>query len=130
MKQLEMEHDVDPRQKILDAVGDLSNVEMFNNQALVAVYVRPEKTKSGLYLSDKYRDEDRFQSKIGLLLATGPKAFSVESDEWFNGVAINHGDWLVFRPSDGWNVTVNGVLCRMLSDVQVKARVDTPDRMW
>jgi hypothetical protein len=36
----------------------------------------------------------------------------------------------VFRPSDGWGITVNNVLCRMIDDVNIKARVDQPDRVW
>ena len=62
-----MDHDVDPKEKLLSELGDLSQVEIFNNQVLVAVYIRPNKTKSGLYLSDKTTDEDRYQGKVGLL---------------------------------------------------------------
>jgi len=130
MKQLEMDHGDDPKGKLIDEIGDISDIEIFNNQILVGVYIRPEKTKSGLYLSDKYRDEDRFQSKVGLILKMGPSAFNDETGEWFEGVSFNSHDWVVFRPSDGWSVTVNGVLCRMLSDTQVKARIRAPDQMW
>ena len=68
MKQLQMDHDGDPKQNLINEVGDISDIEIFNNQILVGVYIRPEKTKSGIYLSDKYRDEDKFQSKVGLIL--------------------------------------------------------------
>ena len=125
-----MDHDGDPKQKLIDEVGDISDIEIFNNQILVGVYIRPEKTKSGIYLSDKYRDEDKFQSKVGLILKMGPSAFNDETGEWFEGIAFNNHDWVVFRPSDGWSVTVNGVLCRMLSDTQVKARITLPHQMW
>lgn len=125
-----MDHEVDPKKKLAEEAGDLSGVELFHNQILVAVYIRPQKTKSGLYLSDKTTDEDRYQSKVGLLLKSGPKAFIDDSGEWFDAEAFNLGDWLVFRPSDGWAITVNGVLCRILQDVQVRGRVDSPDRVW
>jgi len=36
----------------------------------------------------------------------------------------------VFRPSEGWNITVNGVLCKILQDIQIKGVVDNPDRVW
>lgn len=127
---MEMDHDVDPAKKLLDELGDLSSVEMFNNNVLVAVYIRPEKTKSGLYISSKTIDEDRYQGKVGLLVKTGPKAFSADSDEWFRDVSVNVGEWLTFRPSDGWSLNVNGVLCRVMPDVQVKGRIDRPDRVW
>ena len=125
-----MQHDVDPKQKLIEEIGDLSKVELFNNQILVAVYIRPQKTKSGIYLSDKTVDEDRYQSKVGLLMKMGPSAFEENSDGWFNGEKFNEHDWLVFRPSDGWSITVNGVLCRILADTQVKGRIATPDQVW
>ena len=79
MKQLQMDHGDDPKGKLINEIGDISDIEIFNNQILVGVYIRPEKTKSGLYLSDKYRDEDRFQSKVGLILKMGPSAFNDET---------------------------------------------------
>jgi len=130
MKQLEMQHDKEPKQDIIDQLGDISSVEIFNNQVLVATYLRPEKTKSGLYLSDNYRSEDKFQSKIGLIVAMGPQAFNDESGQWFDNTSFNLGDWVIHRPSDGWSVTVNGVLCRILSDTQIKGRVSSPDTVW
>jgi co-chaperonin GroES (HSP10) len=125
-----MDHEVDPKKKLAEEVGDLSTVELFHNQILVAVYIRPQKTKSGLYLSDKTTDEDRYQSKVGLLLKSGSRAFEPDEAGWFQNETFQNGDWLVFRPSDGWAITVNGVLCRILQDVQVRGRVDSPDRVW
>lgn len=125
-----MDHEEDPAKPLLEQAGDLSSVEVFNNQLLVAVYVRPQKTKSGIILTDKTTDEDRYQSKVGLVLKKGPSAFNDNTGEWFNGVEINEGDWIVFRPSDGWSVTVNGQLCRMIDDVNVRGRIDQPDRVW
>ena len=122
-----MLHEVEPAKKILDEIGDVSKFEVFNNQILVAVYIRPQKTKSGIYFSDKTTDEDKYQSKVGLIIAKGPDAFKDENGEWFKGVEMNLHDWVVFRPSDGWNITVNGVLCRMMQDVQVRARIEHPD---
>ena len=125
-----MEHEVDPRQKLLKSVGDISNVEVFNNQILVAVYLRPEKTKTGIYMPDAHREEDKFQSKVGLVLKKGPMAFDDNTGQWFNDISIEANDWIVFRPSDGWSITVNGILCRMIDDVNVRGRVDHPDRVW
>lgn len=130
MPAMTMEHDEDPKQKLLDALGDISNIEIFNTQALVAVYIRPQKTKSGLYLADQTINEDRYQGKVGLLVKMGPHAFQDDSGEWFNQTSFKLHDWLVYRPSDGWSITVNGVLCRMLSDTQIKMRVPSPDAVW
>jgi hypothetical protein len=122
-----MDHDEDPKDKILKELGDISNIEIFNNQLLCAVYVRPTKTKSGIFLTDKYTDEDRYQGKCGLLIGMGPSAFQDDTGQWFNNASFNMHDWLVFRASDGWSLNVNGVLCRMLSDTQVKLRIPSPD---
>ena len=125
-----MEHDVDPKKKLIADLGDLSSVELFNNQILLATYIRPQKTKSGIYLTDKTTEEDKYQSKVGLLVKTGPSAFEPNEEGWFKGETFNIDDWLVFRPSDGWNITIHGVLCRILSDTQVKMRVQNPDEVW
>lgn len=125
-----MKHETDPAKAILDEIGDISNVEVFNNQLLVAVYIRPEKTKSGLLLPGQTRDEDKFQSKVGLVLKKGPSAFQDTSGEWFQDIDIDVNEWIIMRSSDGWSITVNGVLCRMIDDMNVRGRVDHPDRVW
>lgn len=130
MSSITMLHEKDPKRVLLEQVGDTSSIEIFNMQVLVAVYIRPEKTKGGLFLSDKSRDEDRYQSKVGLILKKGPTAFVDKDGEWFSGLDINEGDWVVFRPSDGWNITINGTLCRMLDDMSVRARIAHPDQVW
>lgn len=132
MPQFEMAHDIDPAEDLLKRLGDLSGVELFQNQVLVAVYIRPKKTKSGLYLSDSTVDEDRYQSKVGLLVKAGPSAFVDDADtRYFDGMKFEIGkDWLVFRPSDGWNITVNNVLCRILVDTSVRGRTKNVDMIY
>lgn len=125
-----MQHDVDPAKNITDEMGDTSPVEIFRNQVLVAVYIRPQKTKSGIFLTDKTTDEDRFQSKVGLVIKAGPTAFVDDTGQWFSNVSIKEGDWVVFRPSDGWSITVNNVLCRVIDDVNIRGKIDHPDRVW
>jgi co-chaperonin GroES (HSP10) len=125
-----MEHATDPKQKLLDDIGDLSALEIFNNQILIAIYIRPNKTKSGIYLSDQSREEDKVQGKVGLVVKKGPAAFVDETSEWFKDITVDVGDWVVIRPSDGWAITVNNVLCRIVDDTAVRGKVDAPDRVW
>jgi len=125
-----MAHDVDPRDKIREDIGDLGHIEIFNNQILCAVYIRPTKTKSGIFLTDDTVAEDKNQSKVGLIVKMGEDAFQDHSGEWFNGKTFAESDWIVFRPSDGWSITVNGVLCRILDDVNVRGRIQHPDQVW
>ena len=131
MPQLMMDHVVDPAEILLDAVGDISGIELFNNQVLVAIYVRPEKSKAGLYLPEKNLDEDKFQGKIGLLLKAGPSAFVDENGQWFSGAIFTpKKDWLLFRPSDGWSIGINKVPCRIFDDISIKGKVPYPDYVW
>ena len=129
MPHMIMSHEEDPKNKILEDLGDISEIELFHNQVLLAVYLRPQKTRSGLYLTDKHVDEDRFQSKVGLLVKSGPQAFEQDGN-WFSGLNFANHDWLVFRPSDGWSITVNGVLCRIFDDINIRGRVPHPDAVW
>ena len=130
MPHFDMQHDVDPREDLLARLGDISNFKIFYNQVLVAVYLRPEKTKGGIVLPDQHLSEDKHQSKVGLVVAMGDRAF-VNDEKWnFDGINVKLHDWIVFRPSDGWQVTVNKVLCRVLDDSIIKGTVDHPDRVW
>jgi len=125
-----MEHSTDPKKALKKEVGNVDNVEVFNNQVLVAVYTRPEKTKSGIYLTSGTRDEDKIQGKVGLVLKKGPQAFVDPSNNWFEGIDISLDDWVFFRPSDGWSVTINNVVCRMLDDTNIRGRIQAPDQVW
>lgn len=125
-----MAHEEDPAKKIWKEIGKLDSIEIFNNQVLAAVYIRPNKTKGGIYLSDQTTNEDRFQGKVGMIVKMGPSAFVDPNNEWFNGLKMGVGDWIFFRPSDGWHVTVNGVLCRVVVDVDVKGKILAPDAVW
>ena len=130
MPYMRLEHEVDPAQKLIKELGDISNIEIFNNQILVAVYLRPEKTKSGIYMPDKHREEDRYQSKVGLVVKKGPSAFIDTGDNWFKDVTVDLNDWVMFRATDGWGITVNNVLCRVLDDTNVRGRIPHPDSVW
>ena len=130
MPHVQMLHESDPRDELIKQIGNIKDLEIFNNQILCAVYIRPEKTKGGIVLPDQHLQEDRNQSKVGLIIKMGPDAFVDETGTWFKGVEVKMHDWIVFRPADGWSIEVNGVLCRILDDTVVRGKVDRPDRVW
>ena len=130
MPPMKMAHAIDPKTELLQEVGDIKEVEIFKNQILCAIYIRPQKTKSGIILTEKYVDEDKYQGKVGLVLKMGPEAFVDDSGKWFKNMKIKVGDWVVFRPSDGWSVSINGKSCRILDDVAIRGRVQSPDIIW
>ena len=133
-----MEHETDPREALLTKVGDLSGVEIFGNDILVATYIRPEKTKSGIYLVDTTRDEDKYQSKCYLIIKMGLTAFLDETGHKFRD--ITEGDWVIARASDGWAISLNTlksgvsrsdvVDCRIITDAMIRARVSHPDLVY
>ncbi len=130
MPYMRMTHDVDPAKKLVEELGDISEIEIFNNHILVAVYLRPEKTQSGIFMPDKHREEDKYQSKVGLVVKKGPSAFVDAGENWFKDVNISLNDWIMYRATDGWSITVNNVLCRVLEDTSVKGRIPHPDSVW
>ena len=58
-----MDHEVDPKEKLFAEIGDTSNVEIFNNQLLVAVYIRPKKTSRASILPTKRQMKTAFSRK-------------------------------------------------------------------
>jgi len=124
---MKMTHTVDPVNELRESVGDLSGIKIYNNWILCAIYKRPEKTASGIILTDNTRKEDEYQGKVGLVLKKGPLAFVDDETTTFQEQNVNIGEWIVFRSSDGWSLTVNGVLCRMMQDIQIRMAIPSPD---
>ncbi len=102
-----MEHDVDPKTELLKKIGDIKDVQVFNNRVLVAIYVRPERTKGGIILSDPH-------------------------GVYFRDVNVSVGDWVYFRPSHGQPLTINDRegLCRLFADTDIAGIIPNPDMIW
>lgn len=129
MPAMVMLHEDDPKQILLDKLGSVADFEIFHNQVLCAVYIRPEKTKTGVWVPETTRDEDKSQGKVGLIVKMGPQAF-VNSEKWSWETELGLSDWVFYRASDGWSVTVNGMLCRILDDTNVRGQIQHPDQVW
>jgi co-chaperonin GroES (HSP10) len=126
----------DPKEALLGALGDISGLEIFHNQVLVATYIGPEKTLGGIILPDKSLAENRFQGKVGLVVKLGPLAFRDDevNGAFFGDVRIEVGDWVFFRPADGMELfsvdKTGGVPCRVFRDIDIKGRVSDPGMLW
>ena len=134
-----MAHEIDPRVAIQNKVGDLTSVDVFGNDVLLAIYERPDKTASGIYLTVGAREDDKWQGKCHLVLKIGPTAFRDDDGKRFRDIEV--GDWVVIRPSDGWLLTLNALrksvmskddtmLCRIANDLSIRMRVSHPDQIW
>ncbi len=122
MPNVAMMHEMDPREQILDKIGDLSSYEIEETQMLLAIYLRPERTRGGIVLTASNLKEDLYQSKAHLIVKMGTK---VECS-----IPIKLHDWIVIRPSDGWDLEVNFTPCRMAFGDHIKARIDKPGAVW
>lgn len=126
----------DPKKALLNELGDISGIEMLHNLVLVATYIEPEKTVGGIILPDNALLENRFQGKGALVLKKGPLAFVDDNVAKFGGVSIDEGDWVVVRPSDGFEMFVgeagsrHGIACRVFEDTQIKARLADPSCIY
>lgn len=116
----------DPKAALQEAVGDLGGYDIFHNQILVAIYVRPETTAGGIIRPGKNVDEDEYQGKVGLVVKVGPTAFLDSEDQDFQGQSLNTGDWVVFRTGDGWQLTIRDTACRILTDRTIRLRIKNP----
>ena len=133
----------DPRKALIDAIGDISGIEVFHNLVLVVTYIAPPKTMKGpdgkdvlFYTTDRGQQEDRFQGKCGLVLKLGPLAFKDDKVVQFGGVVVQAGDWVLVRPSDGLEffkvdeTKSAGTSCRLFEDSQIKGRLSDPALVW
>jgi len=123
MPNVAMLHEKDPREELLAKVGDVSDFEIAHNEVLIAIYMRPEKTRGGIVMVPSNLKEDLFQSKVGLVLKIGPGCV-------FKHVDVQLHDWVVTRPSDTWALDVNFEPCRLAYDDQIRARVKEPGMVW
>lgn len=130
MPHMVMVHEKDPRNILLDAVGNVDDVDLFHNQVLLAIYERPEKTTTGIILPDQHRDEDKYQGKVCMIVKKGPTAFEPDG-KWFDGSEnFQEGDWVVIRPADGWACSINKKLCRIVDDINIRMRISSPDVVY
>lgn len=135
MPHVAMKHESDPRLNLINKLGDISGITLFRNQVLVAIYMRgetSETTVGGIILPASNLSEDKHQGKVGLVIALGPDAFKPSEDgRWqFNGVNVKEHDWIWFRPSDAWSITVNKIDCRIVDDTEVRGALLDPDSVW
>lgn len=117
----------DFRETAWEELGDISGVEVFFNHILVVTYIRNEKTKGGIIRPGINIDEDAYQGKVGLVVKKGPMAFAEDDEVSFAGLDVSVNDFVVYRVGDGWDITINGVPCRMLTDRTIKMRIKNPE---
>ena len=133
---ISVEHDEDPREKLLKAVGKRAdNLKPLWGQVLVAVYNRAGydgsevKTKGGILLLQKTTEEDLWQGKVGLVLALGPYAFRDDKGEIIPG-SPKVGDWVHFRVGDTLGSLSGKLMLRFFDHEATRGIVEDPDELF
>lgn len=123
------------KQKILDAIGDLSGIRIPLNRILVALWITKEdyRTPGGILIAspDKTKDENKWQGVSGLVVKMGPHAY--ESDEnvvFYYEDKCEVGDWVMFRRGEGVRVEVWNHECILLEEPSIKMVLDRPDAVY
>jgi hypothetical protein len=133
----------DPKAELLARLGDISQVEIAQNEVLIATYMRPEKTAGGIVLPHQNLREDQYQGKTGLVVKIGNACRFERTNEKTGvtfGIPIALHDWVVVRTSDTWPIEINWdpnvsdprafVKCRLVFDDQIRMKVPHPGMIW
>jgi hypothetical protein len=123
----------DVKKALIDKTKDVvASYKLFDDDVLLGTYIEPEKTAGGILKTQRMLDESRFQGKVGLLLKIGPSAFKYDR----SGVFQFEGDkpalhtWCVYRASDGWEISLNGVSCRIIRANALRGHGVNPKDIW
>jgi co-chaperonin GroES (HSP10) len=126
-----MLHKADPRSELQDKVDKLVGlIQPLGTGVMVAVYKRPARTAGGIILTDKTKDEDDYQGKVGLVLKLGPIAFEDDATHRFGDAVPKPGDWIVYNVGETFSFELGSQRCRIIEDVSVRAIIDQPDIVW
>lgn len=91
---------------IIRQMGSMDGLEVFGRQVLVGVYVRPMMNpRNGWIVTEKEQRQDWYESKVVLVLAHGPDAFTGDDSylqaTYPRGERPKVGDWLFQNANSG-----------------------------
>ena len=93
---------------------------------VVLPYRGTEKTKGGLYLTDKAVEEQQLTTNVGMILSMGSDAYA-DKEKFPNGPWCKKGDWVVFARYAGSRVKIDGGEIRILNDDEILAKLKSPE---
>ena len=125
---IEYNEDQDPKQVVLDAILPLiEGLDIYRNEVLVVTAPNRNVSKGGIIIPEKYKKEQRFQGKIGLIVAMGEIAFK-DDDLWPD----HHrrpkvGTWVFYRTADTSECAIGGYSCWFIDDNKIRGRCPSCD---
>jgi co-chaperonin GroES (HSP10) len=103
---------------------------VYGSRVLLATYRRPEKTKGGIILTDKTKDEEENQGKACLVIGKGPGAFVSDENYDFRGLNVEVGDWVAIWVYEARPMVIEGHPCRVVRDQDIIMKIPVPDRVF
>jgi len=118
----------DPKKVVLDTILPLiEGLHLYRNEVLVVTAPNRAKSKGGIIFVDKTQREQRFQGKIGLVVALGEIAFN-DKDIWPNEESRpTIGTWIFYRAADTSECAIGGYSCRFINDDKVRGHCPNVD---
>lgn len=122
----------DTRELLLNKLGDLAHDDVLHGHVLAAIHPGTQYHPGTKILrTDKDLQETQYQGSVFLVVKLGPSAFQDEPK-----LGISHklkakpGDWILARPSDGLQLYIREVPCRLFADADVKMIIKDPEIYW
>ena len=123
------------RRRIFAQFPDVSTLKVFGPRLLVAKFIR-DKLSHNLAVAQNTQKEDKWQGKIGLVLAIGHLAFVSDDRNNFGDDNVAVGDWVLYEYGDGADAdyqppgTFEKVPCKFINDVDITGKVTRPDMFY
>lgn len=141
---LRVVHKTDPRQDIIDDVGDIAkHFQPLGAGVLIVMYERGKQkggemaqTSGGIFIPETATGvikEDKYQGKVGLVMALGPIAFTEDERHQWGAVTPKIGDWVMVSVGDTYSFDLPGDRrARLVEDVNIKFIVSPEafDSVW
>lgn len=141
---LRVVHKTDPKQDILDDIGDVAKAfQPVGAGVLIVMYERGKqkdgemaRTAGGLFIPETaggVLKEDKYQGKVGLVMSLGPIAFKEDSNHHWGNSIPKIGDWIMISVGDTYSFDLPGDRrARIVEDVNVKCIVSPAafDLVW
>jgi len=90
------------------------------------ILIRPvpavEKTKGGIILTDKSREDQSYLNSIGQVIVMGPECYSDRKKPW-----CKVGDWILYGRYAGAKISVQNVKMVLINDDEVLGTLENPD---
>ncbi len=112
-------------------LNDIAAADVFGNRILVAKWIR--ENVGSIRLSAQTQREDRWQGKVGVVLAVGPLAFEDDNNNDWRGQRAKVGDWVLFSYGDGLDFdyskpgSFDKVPCKLLREGEIAMILPRPD---